>query len=539
MNRKLCVLIWLVCALATIGYAQPEQTASISGRVTIRGNPARGVKVSLVPGPYGSPETPGRQSVRTDEEGNYTFSGLAPGRYGILAASYIHVSDEFWNSELKPFKLCTVAAGDKLNHQDIRLVRGGVITGRVTDANDIPVINERVSLSIVDGNGKQQAFPINLNYEMWPTDDRGVYRYFGLPPGRYLVSVGQETGGGSVETSNRGFYRRVFYPGVADAARAQLIEVQEGGEVTGIDFKLGPREKTFTISGRVVDANGQPVPGSFVAVSLFDKATNRWRVWYSGRPVNDRAEFQFPGWPPGQYGLSNTLNSIPNDYSDLVVAEVKDKDIEDLEIKLQRGAIISGTVAVEGVPDPRAALDDAKVFLRAISLEENTFYQSLPAAKPQSNGGFELKPLPPGKMRIEIVSETNNLQLARIELRGAVLTEAFDLKPAEQISGVRVVLAATFGTLRGRLLLPTPLPEGWQINVKVRRADGGDLLEQPATLDTSLTFLLHLAAGEYEIIVTLTNRNSGNPAIEATRRRVSVSPNSTSEVSLPIELKRQ
>jgi protocatechuate 3,4-dioxygenase beta subunit len=529
----------VLSVLATvIAKAQTEQTASISGRVMMNGAPARGVKVSLVPGPYGSPETPGRQSARTDDEGRYEFTGLAAGRYGVLAASYVNVSDEFWNSETKPFKLCTVAAGEKLEHQDIRLVRGGVITGRVTDANGNPVINERVSLSSVDTNGKQQAFPINLNAEMFLTDDRGVYRYFGLPPGRYLVSVGQETGGGSVSESNRGFYRRVFYPGVTDAARAELVEVKEGGEATDIDFKLGQREKTFTISGRVVDASGQPVPGSDVSVSLFDKAANRWRVWTSGRPVNDRAEFNYAGWPPGQYGLSSMPNAVRNDYSDLVVAEVKDKDIEDLEIKLQRGAIISGTVAVEGAADPIAALSEAKVFLRAISLEANNFSESLTAARPQPNGGFELKAMPPGKLRLEVISENNKLQLARIERRGAPLAEAFDLKPAEQISGVRVVLTAVAGALRGRLLLPGALPDGWQISVKARRVDSGDLLEQTAKLDASLNFVLQLAAGEYEIIVTLTSRNPGDAAIEAARRRVSISSGSTTEVTLPIELKR-
>ncbi|MFN0107388.1 MAG: collagen binding domain-containing protein, partial [Blastocatellia bacterium] len=452
--------------------------------------------------------------------------------------SYVNVSDEFWQSEMKPFKLCTVAAGEKLANQDIRLARGGVITGRVTDANDSPVINERVNLSLIDANGKQQAFPINLNYEMWLTDDRGVYRYFSLPPGRYLVSVGQETGGGSVNESNRGFYRRVFYPGVTDAARAQLVEVKEGSEATDIDFKLGQREKTFTISGRVVDASGQPVPGSHVSVSLFDKATNRWRQWTSGRPVNDRAEFHYTGWPPGQYGLSSMPNTLRNDYSDLVVAEVKDKDIEELEIKLQRGAIISGTMAVEGVADSVAALNEAKVFLRAISLETNTFSQSLATVRPQPAGSFELKALPPGKLRLEVISENNKLQLSRIEHRGAALTEAFDLKPAEQLSGVRVVLTAVAGALRGRLLLPGALPDGWQISVKARRADGGDLLEQTATLDTNLNFLLQLAAGEYEIIVTLASRNPGDPAVEAARRRVSVSSGSTTEVTLPVELKR-
>lgn len=539
MNRKLCIVALLVAALISVAAkAQTDSTASISGRVTVNGSPSRGVKVSLVPGPYGSPDTPGRQSAKTDENGHYEFTGLAAGRYGVLAASYVNASDDFWHSESKPFKLCSVAPGEKLENQDIRLTRGGVITGRVTDATDKPVILEQVQLSFVDRGGKRQPFPNFINNEMGITDDRGVYRYFGLPAGQYLVSVGQETGGGSVSESNRGFYRRVFYPGVADAERAELIVVKEGSETTDIDFKLGQREKTFSISGKVIDANGQLVPGSFVGTSVFDKATNRWRLWTSGRPVNDRAEFHYAGWSPGHYALSSTPSVDRNDYSDLVVVEIKDEDIEGLEIKLQRGAIISGTVAVEGSADPLAVLRDAKVFLRAINMETNALSQSLMTIRPQPNGSFEIKTLPPGKTRIEVVSENDKLHLARIERGGTVLSEAFDLKPAEQVTGVRIVLAEAAGALRGRLILASALPDGWQMNVKVRRADSGDLHEQQVMPDAALSFLLQLTAGDYEIIVTLNSRNPGDAPIEAARRRVNVRNGATTEVSLPIEFRR-
>lgn len=60
--------------LALTAQAQPTNeanTASISGRVTLNGKPAKFVNVTLVPGPYGSPDTPGRQKVKTDDEGRY------------------------------------------------------------------------------------------------------------------------------------------------------------------------------------------------------------------------------------------------------------------------------------------------------------------------------------------------------------------------------------------------------------------------------------------------------------------------------------
>src|SRR5262249_35168727 len=161
-------------------------------------------------------------------------------------------------------KVCTVTTGEKLEGQDIRLTRGGVITGRVTDDAGRSVIAERVNLMYVDRNGKRQDYPIFINQEMWQTDDRGVYRYYGLPRGRYLISAGKEVGqSGPTSETARGFYRRVYYPDASEVEQAKLIEVKDGGEVTDIDIKLGAPEKTFAVSGRVIDAaNNQPVPGS-------------------------------------------------------------------------------------------------------------------------------------------------------------------------------------------------------------------------------------------------------------------------------------
>jgi len=333
----------IVLSLAAVALAQgaaDQQNASIGGRVTLSGQPARGIKVSLVPGPYGSPETPGRQSVSTDDNGRYEFKGLAAGRYGLIAASYIYAGDDLFASQSKPFKVCAVTAGEKLEGQDIRLTRGGVITGLVTDAGDRPVIAERVNLMYVGRDGKRQDYPIIINYDMWQTDDRGVYRYYGLPPGRYLVSVGKETGqSGPTSDAAQGFYRRVYYPDAREVEQAKLIEVKEGGEVTDIDIKLGALEKTFAVSGRVIDAvNNQPVPGSLIDFSLVDKQTNRLRAWSMGMPVNERAEFYFGGLPPGRYGIGASPDPVRNYFGETIEFEVKDEDIEGLDVKLQRGA---------------------------------------------------------------------------------------------------------------------------------------------------------------------------------------------------------
>jgi hypothetical protein len=546
-SSRLAAILVLMTIHSLVTYTaqaqiNPEQaSATISGRVTFSGNPARDIKVSLVPGPYGSPQTPRRQSVRTDEEGRYEFKGLAAGRYGIVAASYIYVRDDLFSMPTRPFKLCTVAAGDRLTGQDIRLVRGGVITRRVTDAEGKPVILERVHPTFVDKSGKRQDFSALLNDEMLETDDRGIYRLYGLPPGRYLISAGRERSGST--GSARGFHCRVYYPGVAEVERAEAIEVREGSEVTSIDLQLGPIEKTFAVSGRVVDAaNGQAAPGAMTDFYLFNQQTHQWRTWTLGLPSNNRGEFHFAGLLPRRYGIAGTPDAMRNYYGELVAVEIKDEDLEGVEIKLQRSATISGTVVFDRVLETASILQHTSLWLKPTPLNPgNAMSRDLPFGQVQANGSFQLKALPPGKVGLELGGGEHSFSLLRIERNGVAQQDAFELRPGEQVTGVRVVLAQAIGALRGRVVLPSLLATDWLPEVLLRRADGGAQLERPIQLDASNSFLLPtLAIGEYEIVVTLTSKNSGDNQIppEPLHHRVTVREGATTEVVLQVEPRR-
>src|SRR5262249_61173001 len=98
----------------------------------------------------------------------------------------------------------------------LTLARGGVITGRVTNSDGRPVIAERISLAIVGANGQVQPFngSARSGYE---TDDRGVYRIYGLPAGPCLVSAG---GGDRPGVSRRIRYPLTYYPDAVEQAQA-------------------------------------------------------------------------------------------------------------------------------------------------------------------------------------------------------------------------------------------------------------------------------------------------------------------------------
>jgi hypothetical protein len=377
------------------------------------------------------------------------------------------------------------------------------------------------------------------------TDVRGVYRLYSLPPGHYLVSVGREIGQGSIGSgAARGFFRRVYYPGANEVEQARLIEVKAGGEVTDIDIRLGPPEKTFAVSGRVIDAvNGQRIPGALIDFGAAENKTKRAPSYAVGMAVNERAEFYLGGLPPGRYAISGASDATRNYYGEPIEFEVKDEDIEWMEVKMLRGASINGAVVIEGLADPAATLQSARVSIRPRRLDPGQIFEGRqpPPVRVEPNGSFQVKALPPGRIRLEIGSEGDKLHLVRIERGGAEIRDALSLNPGEQVTGVRVVLSQAAGALRGRVNLPGSLPDGWALELTARRADGGEQSERALQLDSNNSFLAHnLPAGDYEIIVKVINKNASDnqPSIEPLRRRVNVRDGATTEVVLTVELPR-
>src|SRR5262249_23545541 len=207
--------------------AQPRETkpetATVSGLVTLKGEPARGVTV-LLQGQYSNMTNSPR--AKSDENGRFRITGVAAGMYSItaLAPGYVSLGDGDMGREGQTLN---VAEGEKIENINIDIRRGGAIAGSVTDSRGRPVIEEMVNLALLDKNGKPQGNPYSpLKREMYLTDDRGAYRIFGLPEGRYLVSVGQEQRLGLVRISTGSvFYPRAYYTGVTGESEAKAVEV--------------------------------------------------------------------------------------------------------------------------------------------------------------------------------------------------------------------------------------------------------------------------------------------------------------------------
>jgi len=318
-SRLLCFSLFLTAAtlvaaqvdtLAQTPDAKAKGTGSISGKVTLGGKPAVGVKVAAL---GDDPNSRRATQATTDSEGRYRLYGLSAAQYMVMALAPNLVPEEKSSNPTSRYnvgaKTVLLSAAESVEDVDIKLVRGAVITGRVTDEEAKPVVEERIEIRRADeivepGRISPMSIPISLNSQMLQTDDRGVYRLYGLPAGRYRVSAG--AGPNALFSSNlRGHFSQVFYGDTNDAAKATVIEVSEGGEATNVDIRLGHRSATFSIAGRVVDAEtGAPIAGIRPTYGRISKENPESGSYGGGLPTNAHGEFRFEGLEPGHYTLA-------------------------------------------------------------------------------------------------------------------------------------------------------------------------------------------------------------------------------------------
>lgn len=235
----------------------PAGTAVIAGRV-VAADTGRALRhARVVAGGGGRPH-----AASTDEQGRYRITGLTAGSYTVSAAKSGFVDGAFgqrrYSGAGTPVELTDAQQAVNI---DIKLARGGVVTGHLLDEEGEPLARAVVTvLRQQYVRGQKQLTPAGTDQ----TDDRGQYRVFGLPPGDYFVSAtagGVEQAfrqvlgdfGGAQQPESSG-YAPTYYAGVTSATDAARVKLAAAQEVTGIDFQI--QVVPFaTVKGVVVGGN--------------------------------------------------------------------------------------------------------------------------------------------------------------------------------------------------------------------------------------------------------------------------------------------
>jgi hypothetical protein len=223
--------------------------------------------------------TPGEsRSVRTTQFGGFEFASLPAGYYVLQASRRGFMSMEHgqkrWNSAGYPLAVEESAA----QFVSLRLPRFSAVTGTLVDENDVGLPNHDVA-----------AFRTGSPPELMSqatTDDRGVYRLYGLTPGTYVV----RTAGKQYE---EGAYGPTYSRETDRMEQARTVELFPEQQAAGVDVRPLPG-RLYTLS---VGVSAPPLPdGSEITLTLAS---------ILGRKVvKGTTGFAFRDLAPGDYDAS-------------------------------------------------------------------------------------------------------------------------------------------------------------------------------------------------------------------------------------------
>jgi hypothetical protein len=464
-NRlSLMVTAWLVAAAAA---AQPTRDApsavggSIAGVVLSDDRPSKPLRRALVL--LTGFETSADRTVVTKDDGTFAFGGLPADAYTITAKKdgYIAIS---WGASRpgRPGRAIALRGGES-RRVTLRLPRGSVITGRMSDAQGQPLAGVRVDVLanvFVPSLGERRLTSARLPVT---TDDRGTYRVFDLPAGDYLIAAhafpavsreaalqvvsAQEVRRALAELQDSSLqtqpgppkpapykpiveprlsvgFAPVFYPGTVVQSQAVMISVGAGEQRAGVDFDI-QFVPAATVSGTVPGLAGL----SGASVALIPESVivgpDSGRI----RRTGPDGAFTFTGVPPGRYTILARQGSPAARSSDgrtwgATEIIVDGQDVTGLSLPLQRGLRISGRVAFSGsTPRPSRAR-----FELPIALTMGGAFEVTPAVQIDVERRFWVEGVVPGTYRLGSLtglhSPLGGLWLKSVVVNGRDLLDA-------------------------------------------------------------------------------------------------------------------
>ena len=288
------------------------------------------------------------RTTYTNNAGRFSMTGLPSGRYNlnVTKAPYLRMAYGAKRPD-RPGTPITLKDAEQLTNLAMRMTRGAVLSGTITDENGLPAVGVQVqAMRVVMQNGERTFLPGGAVGAQASdmTDDRGVYRFYGLPSGEYVVSAQpraingeikamtdseiraimaalqqQQTAAAQSQTPGMSSvpapqasappaeppvtvgYANVFFPGTTTASTAGTVSIEPGAERAGVDFALR-LVRTARIEGMVLVPAGMrpqsvqlslnPVGGTVLDMISFNRAT----------PGPD-GRFLFTAVPPGQYQI--------------------------------------------------------------------------------------------------------------------------------------------------------------------------------------------------------------------------------------------
>jgi uncharacterized surface anchored protein len=378
----------------------PQSNGQIQAPLSVVIDPATGLTSAI----RTANSVASRQSVTTESDGKFRFENLKPGNYQMTASSPGYAPSEYGQRGPNGHGInFTLKAGQKMQNVGLTMTPEGSITGRVVDSNGDPLSRALVQAQklVYQENGRSL-----LTVEAIPTDDRGDYRLYWLPPGKYYISATpsddssrtmQLGRGGSTpivlpqafnqlitiyggdprlglsvpgtvpgvkvtsSTLSNGEVIEegtvpVYYPSAYDTTKATPVDVRSGEITGGVNITV-TTSRVFRIRGTMVDAaTGRPL-----TTATINLVSHNGPLISQAVPVLqtvNTAGFEISGVVPGSYTLYATAGNAGGQLgSGVSLVDVSSTNIDNVIIPVSPPTLISGKVVIEGAlpaPAPNA-----------------------------------------------------------------------------------------------------------------------------------------------------------------------------------------
>jgi len=428
-----------------------QNECRISGTVVILGSaePLRKARVRL----QSTQDRDYTISTTTNADGHFGLKAVDPGRYRLTVTRVGYVTQVYGQRKPDdPGADLTLRPGQEIKDMLFRMVRWGVIAGRILDEDGEPLPGMSVSaFREVYTKGKRQL-QISARAQ---TDDLGGYRLFDLSPGRYLVSAlntrsdrQDSDGEASVNDGSAQGYARIYYPGTPEPSKATPLTLKGGEEIRAIEM-LMRQVPVFHVRGRIYNQITHR-PGAGVSVFLATRNSDT-QGEFGEREADSKPDgsFDISDVLPGSYVLATFWSYEGRVYNSRTPVEVGNADVDGLPLTITSGLQINGRLTWDGKP----GASELTMYITPTDIpvgESN--------ARVAQDGTFALKNVGAGTYYATPKGQSKDCYVKDVRYAGSsALEEGFTVAPGSSAS-LEVTISSRGARVQGRVADRDGLP---------------------------------------------------------------------------------
>jgi len=418
-------LIASVCLLTTLELKAQEKASS--GALTVHAStlqgPAEGAIVLLR-------SQAGKQRLGViNTEGAFRFSHLAPDVYTLKIVYRAYFIAPELEQRLSSIKIST---GEERS-LEVRLIKGGVISGRLLSQSSNPLVGLPVTALRLDPASGKPNPPLAAESNVISlSDDRGAFRIHGLREGKYVLGVNVQRASSQLKS-----VPTLYYPGQSTVKEATVFDVSPNQVISVTDMTIDVNKRNqASLSVRIVGNNDTPLEG--VPLTLVETTGSQLSDFGE---TDQNGSFTFEALPRGTYSVKCNPGKAPYFSTEKVIV-LRDSVPENITLELRGFPTITGNTYIRRnketttLPALEINLMSAKTALRFASEE---------------NGSFTIQTAANGYFWWQFPQLSPDTYVERITLDGRDVThKPLHLDRLSDRRGISVILANEAATINGR-----------------------------------------------------------------------------------------